>query len=559
MERIRMPIGVDDFKKLRENHFYYVDKTGLIRELLENWGEVNLFTRPRRFGKSMNMSMLKSFFEIGTDPSLFEGLEISRETKLCEEYMGQFPVISISLKQVSGMSYERAEENLRNILSVETRRFPDLLTSDRLDEEDKRDLRKLRSGDGLIDSSLYILSRLLYRHYGRKVIILIDEYDAPLQKAYENGYYEDMVRLIRQLFGYALKSNECLYFSVLTGCTRVSKESIFSDLNNPKLYTLLDERCEERFGFTDGEVRQLLEVLDRSEYYERTREWYDGYRIGKRGIYCPWDVINYCDQLLSDSDKTPRNYWANVRENGIIGTFAEQADSTTRDQIGFLIEGGTVRKKLAPELTYKDMAGSLEHLWSLLFTTGYLTQRARYEDGSYELCIPNREVKNIFTSKIDEWFEAKVLEDTDGLQEFFAALESGDAERLEDCLNYHLGESISYLDGGNYEDKETFYHGLLLGMMNSRRGWEVRSNREAGQGRADIAAFHLRTKDAYVIEVKYCKKESDLQEAVEEALAQIADKEYDRYFGSRQPRSVRHYGIAFCKKLCRVKCAGEIR
>ncbi len=420
-----MPVGVDDFAKLRTNHFYYVDKTGLIRELLENWGEVNLFTRPRRFGKSINMSMLKCFFEIGTDPHLFDDLEISKHKELCEEYLGRYPVISLSLKQVNGFTFEEAQTQLWSVITEAAEQLDYLQDSRILNARDRRKLYDLSEGKGNQQEGLRLMSRLLWKHYGRKVIILIDEYDAPLQKAYENGYYDEMVRLIRQLFGYALKTNESLYFSVLTGCMRVSKESIFSDLNNPKLYTLLDERCDEWFGFTDGEVRQLLDSLGLGEYYETARDWYDGYQVGQSGIYCPWDVINYCDQLLSDSDKTPKNYWANVSENAIVYQFVEMADETTRSDLEVLSEGRFVDREISSELTYQDMGNNIDNLWSVLFTTGYLTQHGRNEDGTYRLAIPNREVRSIFDQQLKKWFLTKV---EGGLGELYQALDSGVAE-----------------------------------------------------------------------------------------------------------------------------------
>ncbi|MCC8029677.1 MAG: ATP-binding protein [Lachnospiraceae bacterium] len=552
MEKLRMPIGVDDFGKLRTNNFYYVDKSGMIKELLYNWGEVNLFTRPRRFGKSINMSMLKYFFEIGTDKSLFDGLAISKETELCDKYMGQYPVISITLKQVTGKTYAAAEKNLWRQIRRAARKFPALLKSERLDDEDKSDLNELRSAEGMAEDSLAVLSDLLYKHYGKKVIILIDEYDAPLQKAYENNYYDDMVGLIRQIFGYALKTNDSLFFSVLTGCMRISKESIFSDLNNSRIHSISDERFDEWFGFTDAETVRMLNYLGLEEHYEATKEWYDGYRFGDQDVYCPWDVINWCDQLLNTSNRIPQNFWVNSGATDIIRQFAEQSDSITRDQIGALIEGRTVRMNLVQDLTYRDMMDQPENIWSILYTTGYLTHRTRYEDGGCDLCIPNREVKNIFITKINAWFTAKVLDDEDGMKEFFADFTSGDAEALEDCLNYHLGESVSYLDGGNYEDRETFYHGLLLGMLRTRKGWEIKSEREAGNGRADITAFNLRKKDAYIIEVKYSKSDRDLNADAQEALGQINRLRYDQYFSQRLPKSIRHYGIAFCLKQCRV-------
>lgn len=548
----QMPIGIDDFAKLRTQDYYYVDKTGLIKELLGNKGLVNLFTRPRRFGKSMNMSMLKYFFEIGTDKSLFDGLEISKETELCEEYMGQFPVLAISLKQVTGATFEEAKQNLWKQIRKLARKFPFLLESKQLDQADITDLTELRNAKGMVDDSLEVLSNLLCKHYGKEVIILIDEYDAPLQKAYENGYYDDMVKLIRQLFGYALKSNESLYFAVLTGCMRVSKESIFSDLNNPKIYTMLDDRCDERFGFTDKEVRELLDYLGLSVYYETTKDWYDGYQIGQIGIYCPWDVINYCDQLMTNKNKKPRNYWANVSENGIIKEFAEMADTQTREQIAALINGETVRKTLEEELAYKDMTSTIDNIWSVLFTTGYLTQRGYHDDDSYDLCIPNREMKNIFIKKIDEWFSEKVIHNEDGLKEFFTALAAGDARTVERILNFNLGKSISYLDGGKSADKETFYHGILVGMFTGRTDWEVLSNREGGNGRPDITAFNLQTEEAYIIEVKYSKTEKNLETDAKKALEQINTQLYDQFFETRYTKSIKHYGIAFCKKQCRV-------
>ncbi|MCD7981598.1 MAG: ATP-binding protein [Clostridiales bacterium] len=549
---MRMPIGIDDFETIRTGDFYYVDKTGMIAELLGNWGQVNLFTRPRRFGKSINMSMLQRFFEIGTDKDLFDGLEIAKETGLCEEYMGQYPVISISLKQVSGASFEEARQQLWSSVAEAAEQLDYLQESEKLNARDKKKIFDLSEGKGNQQESLRLMSRMLYKHYGKKVIILIDEYDAPLQKAYENNYYDDMVTLIRQIFGYALKSNGSLFFSVLTGCMRVSKESIFSDLNNPVIHSISDGQFDEWFGFTEAEMFHLLEDLGLAEYYDTTREWYDGYRFGQQDVYCPWDVINWCNQLLNTSDRIPQNYWVNSGGTDMIRQFAEQADSITRDQIGALIEGRVVRRKLVPDLTYRDMMDQPENIWSVLYTSGYLTHRARYEDGSYDLCIPNREVKNIFMTKIDAWFTAKVLDDGDGLEEFFAAFTSGNAEALEDCLNYCLGESVSYLDGGNYEDKETFYHGLLLGMLSTRKGWEIRSEREAGNGRADITAFDLRRKDAYIIEVKYSKHNEDLTADAQEAIDQMNRLRYDQYFSRRSPKSIRHYGIAFCLKQCRV-------
>ncbi len=546
----RMPIGIDDFAKIRTNDFYYIDKTGMIKELLNSWGEVNLFTRPRRFGKSINISMLQRFFEIGTDKSLFDGLEISKETELCEQYMGQFPVISISLKQVNGETWEEARTNIWKIIRAEARRFSFLKDSDHLDMFDKEDMLELLNGNGLLDSSLYDLSCLLSKHYDKKVIILIDEYDAPLQKAYENGYYKQMTLLIRQIFGYALKSNHALYFAVLTGCMRVSKESLFSDLNNPTMYTLMDEVCDEWFGFTDQEVRQLLEDLNLGDYYDITKDWYDGYRVGVTDIYCPWDVINWCRQLLVSSDREPKNYWANMSENDIVYRFIEMGGDNTRYDLEVLSEGKTVDKPLSFELTYKDIYSGIDNLWSVLFTTGYLTQRGRNTDGTYRLAIPNREIRRVFREQVQKWF-LKSIEG--GLQELYRAFDDGRADEIENRINDCLKESISFMDGGSTEEqKESAYHMLLIGMAKGRLGWLVKSNREAGKGRADIIIINRLENSGILIEVKHTDDERKLQTKAEEAYRQIRNMDYKEYFLGFQINRIEEYGISFSGKKCKV-------
>ncbi|MCD7867638.1 MAG: ATP-binding protein [Clostridiales bacterium] len=546
-----MPIGIDDFAKIRTDNFYYIDKTGMIKELLNSWGEVNLFTRPRRFGKSINMSMLRNFFEIGTDKCLFDGLEISRETELCKEYMGQFPVIAISLKQVNGATYEEAKENIWKVIKTEARRHSFLQESDRLDEDERKDFRDIKTGKSLLDSSLYDLSYLLCRHYGKKVIILIDEYDAPLQKAFEKGYYEEMVILIRQLFGYALKSNEFLYFGVLTGCMRVSKESLFSDLNNPTLYTMLDEMCDEWFGFTDRDVQKLLGDYDLSQYYDITKDWYDGYRIGVTDIYCPWDVINWCRQLLLSSDREPKNYWVNMSENDLIYRFIEKSGDNTRYDLELLSEGNTVDKVLLPDLTYRDVYSGIDNLWSVLFTTGYLTQRGRNKDGTYRLAIPNREILRVFREQVQKWFMIRI---EGGLQDLYRAFDDGKADKIEECMNTCLKESISFMDGGNTEkQREAAYHMLLIGMLKGRSGWLVKSNREAGNGRADIIIINRLKSSGIIIEVKYADDGKRLQDKVEEACCQIRDMNYMEYFSGFQITKIEEYGIAFNGKKCKVR------
>lgn len=546
----RMPIGIDDFATIRSNDFYYIDKTGMIKELLDNWGQVNLFTRPRRFGKSLNMSMLQKFFEIGTDKSLFDGLEISKDIKLCEKYMGQFPVISISLKQVNGSTFEEARQQLWNVIAEAAEQLDYLQESTTLNSRDKRKIYELSEGKGDLQMALRLLSRMLYKDYGKKVIILIDEYDAPFQRAYQHDYYDDMVVLIRQIFGYALKSNESLQFAVLTGCMRISKESLFSDLNNPKIYSMLNDECDEWFGFTDQEVRKLLNDIGWSQYFDITKDWYDGYRIGVTDIYCPWDVINWCNQLLTSSDKMPGNYWTNAGDNSIINRFAWMAEDADRYDLEVLSEGGCVDKELNFEQTYQDLYSSTDNLWSLLFTAGYLTQRGRNEDGTWRLAIPNREIRKVFADQIQKWFMVKM---EGGLHELYKAFDRGKAEEIEKCINDCLKESISFMDCGNTEEqKESSYHTLLIGMAKGRKGWVVKSNREAGKGRADIILINRMKQEGIMIEVKRTNDERELQAKAEEACQQIKDMNYNEYFLGFQINRIEEYGIAFSGKKCRV-------
>ncbi len=551
MEKKRPPVGIEDFVKLREENFYFADKSGLIREILENWGEVNLFTRPRRFGKSLNMSMLRAFFEIGTDKSLFEGLEIAKDTGLCRKYQGQYPVIFLSLKQVKGSTYESARAQMWATVSREAGRFAFLQESNRLDEIDKDQFRALRTRTGNLEDSLLVLSELLHKHYGREVILLIDEYDVPLQKAEAGGYYEEMTELISQFFGYGMKSNEHMYFAVVTGCLRGVKESIFTGFNNPCVHTILDDSYDEWFGFTDAEVRAMLDYYGFSEYYETTRDWYDGYLFGNVHVYCPWDVINWCDQLRRSKDHTPRNFWANTSGNDMVLRFVETADETTRADLEELSEGRSIDRELCMELTYADIDRNAENLWSVLFTTGYLTHCGRNEDGTYRLIIPNREIRALFDRQIRAWFYQRI---EGGLKPLFAAFDEGNAAAIESNLNACMAESISFMDGGNSDEmKETFYHSLLLGMLRGRRGWIVKSNREAGEGRADILLTDRRRERGYVIEVKYATTYSMLEAAAEEGLAQIGETSYSDYFLDAEVREVHRYGIAFHRKKCCVR------
>ncbi|MCD8232280.1 MAG: ATP-binding protein [Clostridiales bacterium] len=546
----RPSVGIESFAELIKQDFYYIDKTGMIKELLENWGKVNLFTRPRRFGKSLTMSMLKSFFEIGTDKNLFHGLAISKETTLCERYMGRYPVISLSLKQVKGKNYESARTQMWNLIKAEAERFDYLQDSDRLNARDKANMMNLSEGIGSLEESLYLMSRLLYKHHGKEVIILIDEYDVPLQKAETNGYYDDMTDLISQFFGYSMKTNDYVLFSVITGCLRIAKESIFTGFNNPKVHTIVDDQYDEWFGFTDEEVRQMLHYYELDEYYETTKEWYDGYLFGTVNVYCPWDVINWCDQLRRSQNRRPQNFWSNTSSNDIVLRFVELADETTKAELEELSEGKSIDKNVQMELTYAEIDKSIDNLWSVLFMTGYLTHCGRNEDSTYRLVIPNREISNLFDRQIRNWFYEKI---EGGLDPLFQAFDQHNTADIEENINSCMRDSISFMDGGNTKEmKETFFHGLLLGMLRSRRGWRVQSNREAGNGRADIILTDRTRECGHIIEVKYADSYADLETAARKGFQQIDDALYDDYFRDSDIGQIYHYGIAFHRKKCKV-------
>lgn len=565
--KTRLPMGIENFEEMRTEQFYYIDKTGLIRKLLENFGKVTLFTRPRRFGKTLNMSMLKCFFEIGSDimlsnnSTLFDGLEISREKELCEEYMGKFPVLSISLKSVSGRTFDEAKGMLRRIIGKEAMRFPFLMQSDRLTEVERDQYKALVSidktgaftmSDEFLKDSLTTLSQLLQRHYGQNVVILIDEYDVPLDKAYESGYYDDMVVLVRSLFEGALKTNNNLKFAVLTGCLRVSKESIFTGLNNFKVYTVKDVRYREYFGFTDAEVRQMLEYYSFTEHYDVIKEWYDGYMFGNLGIYCPWDVINYCADLRGGNVTEPQNYWVNTSSNSIIRRFIDKAKTTTRDELELLIDGGSVKKVIHQELTYRDLDSDIDNLWSILFTTGYLTQSGLQDGELTELVIPNNEIRWIFVRQIREWFKEESVKDTAKLERFCKAFEENDTAAIEKEFNEYLWNTISIRDTSARKSmKENFYHGILLGLLAYMDGWSVRSNAESGEGYSDIS-IEIRAKGiGIVIELKYAE-DGAFDDGCREALRQIRDRKYEESLIKDGMRTIHRYGIACYKKQCRV-------
>lgn len=567
---MKLPVGIDDFRKLRESHFYYVDKTRLIEQLLLNWSEVTLFTRPRRFGKTLNMSMLKNFFDIGTDKALFDGLYISGNKELCDEYMGKYPVIFLSLKGVEGLTYEEAFEAFVRIMGKEVNRVSFLADSDKLtqiEREQYKGLTIIKNGRLAFDkekliSSLQLLSQLLYKHYGKKTVILIDEYDVPLDKAFQNGYYNEMVSLIRGLFGQALKTNEFLQFAVLTGCLRISKESIFTGLNNFKVMSITDSRFDEQFGFTDEEVRKLLSDYGMDSHFDEVKEWYDGYHFGRADVYCPWDVINHADHLRDDSDAKPQTYWINSSGNSLVRRLINRADSSTKDEIERLIAGEAIEKVIRLDLTYDEIENSIDNIWSVLFTTGYLTKIGEVklpdsESYAYMLVIPNKEVREVFVLQIQEWFKAVVANDNDAMKLLSKAILDKDEEILARQLNIVMGRMISILDTKAPDDmKENFYHGLLLGLLRgSNPDWLIKSNRESGDGFSDILIKPENPDLGIVIEVKYAKEFKGLDAACDAAMAQIKQKRYDETLRDEGRCDILAYGISFCRKRCRV--AGE--
>ena len=556
-EKKKLPIGIENFEEIQSAGFYYIDKSYLIKELLENWAKVTLFTRPRRFGKSLNMSMLKKFFDINGNKEIFKHLKIAQETRLCEEYMGKYPVISVSLKGINAQTYEKAIEMTVQLIKGEARRFQYLLESSRLTGYDKKAYTALLETDvdeGTLCSSLKVLSELLEKHYGKKVIILIDEYDVPLAKAFERDYYDQMVIFIRNLFEYALKTNDSLKFAVLTGCMRISRESIFTGLNNLKVLSIADVQFDEYFGFTDEEVREMLEYYELSDHYEDIREWYDGYQFGKAEVYCPWDVINYVDTLRADPLAEPKNYWSNTSSNEAVKRFIRESDKVTlRREIERLVAGEVIEKEIHQELTYKEMYDSIDNLWSVLFTTGYLTQAGKTERGVYRLTIPNREIREVYVLQIKEWFERAVLKEAEPTKNLLKAIKEGNAGEIEERLTKILGNTISIFDTkGRNEEKEIFYHGLLLGLLRSDPNWLVQSNAESGDGFADILAEPEDPDAGIVIELKYSQTFSGLQNACERALAQIREKRYDERLRNEGRNNILAYGVAFCKKRCKV-------
>lgn len=556
----KIPVGIENFQDMRKFNFYYIDKTNLIEQLLDNWSKVTLFTRPRRFGKTLNMSMLRSFFELGTDKSLFDGLYISKNKELCEEHMGKYPVIFFSLKSVEGLKFENARYRIIEMIGREAQRYEFLAESDKLSENEKAQYKalialdngKYTMDDDILISGIQMLSHLLYKHYGQKTVILIDEYDVPLDKAFENGYYKEMVSLIRGIFGMALKTNDSLQFAVLTGCLRISKESIFTGLNNFEVLSILNTQYDEAFGFTDGEVKQILEDYNLSDHYPDVKEWYDGYHFGNTDIYCPWDVIRYCKNLCADPAALPEDFWSNSSGNAMVRRFIDKADIRTKNEIERLIAGEDIEKDISQELTYDEIDKSIENLWSVLFTTGYLTHKGCTESGRYRLTIPNKEVRNLFIRKIREWFSDVTRNDGKTLEEFCNAFVDRDPGKIEQIFGDYLWNTISIRDTATAKaKKENFYHGILLGLLGYKASWLIKSNAESGTGYSDILVEVPDNRTGIVIELKYAE-DGDMDTACSRALEQIEEKEYVDKLRQDGMRNFIRYGIACFKKDCKV-------
>ena len=556
----KIPVGIENFQDMRKFNFYYIDKTNLIEQLLDNWSKVTLFTRPRRFGKTLNMSMLRSFFELGTDKSLFDGLYISKNKELCEEHMGKYPVIFFSLKSVEGLKFENARYRIIEMIGREAQRYEFLAESDKLSDNEKAQYKalialdngKYTMDDDILISGIQMLSHLLYKHYGQKTVILIDEYDVPLDKAFENGYYKEMVSLIRGIFGMALKTNDSLQFAVLTGCLRISKESIFTGLNNFEVLSVLNTQYDEAFGFTDGEVKQILEDYNLSDHYPDVKEWYDGYHFGNTDIYCPWDVIRYCKNLCADTAALPEDFWSNSSGNAMVRRFIDKADIRTKNEIERLIAGEDIEKDISQELTYDEIDKSIENLWSVLFTTGYLTHKGCTESGRYRLTIPNKEVRNLFIRKIREWFSDVTRNDGKTLEEFCNAFVDRDPGKIEQIFGDYLWNTISIRDTATAKaKKENFYHGILLGLLGYKASWLIKSNAESGTGYSDILVEVPDNRTGIVIELKYAE-DGDMDAACSRALEQIEEKEYVDKLRQDGMRNFIRYGIACFKKDCKV-------
>lgn len=558
--KLSLPIGIEDFKEVRKDGYYYVDKTALIQQVLEKRSKVTLFTRPRRFGKSLNMSMLKNFFEIGTDAALFEGLHISKNTQMCEKYMGKYPVIAVSLKGVDAATYEEAFSALVDIINQIASQVQFLMDSTKLTDFDKTRFQGLFNENmnlKTLGSSLLWLSIFLEKHYNKKVVVLIDEYDVPLAKAHENGYYDKMVLLIRNMFGNVLKTNNSLAFAVLTGCLRIAKESIFTGLNNFKVYSITDEEFDETFGFTGEEVQEMLAYYGLSSCFDKVKEWYDGYRFGNTDVYCPWDVVNYCSDHQNRPNAEMKNYWMNTSGNEVISHFIDSINDPhmlTKSELELLVSGETVVKRVDEMITYKELYSNIDNLWSTLFMTGYLTQRGKEMDGRYHLAIPNREICNIIVERVLALFRKDVSKNAKLLNGFCNAMLESDSATVEQLLTEYMDTTISIRDSFVKSLRENFYHGLLIGIFGYRDGWKATSNKESGDGFSDIL-IEVNENDSrmgIVLELKYSKSEKALDKDCQAALQQITDKNYEQALRKNGYQNILKYGIAFYHKKCRV-------
>ena len=559
-EQLKLPIGIESFSKIRTSGFYYVDKTRLIEQLLKNPSEVNLFTRPRRFGKSLNMSMLQNFFEIGCNKMLFDGLDIFQNTALCDAYMGQFPVISITLKGVDGQTYADAVAAMKDIIGMEAARFPFLAESTNLTDTEK----DLYSGYVHVENGIFSMpnealpaalrniSLLLAKHFQKEVIILIDEYDVPLDKAFQHGYYNEMISLIRTMLGNALKTNNSLKFAVLNGCLRITKVSVFTGLNNFKIYSITSTAFDEYFGFTDSDVKKLLHYYGLESNYETVRTWYDGYHFGNMDVYCPWDVINYCADHLSDPALPPQNYWLNTSGNAIVRRFIDMAGAQTRNEMEDLIAGKSISKDIHQELTYNELDQSIENLWSVLFTTGYLTTKSGIRDNPYQLMIPNQEIRGLFIDQIRIWFKETSRANKETISTFCSAFPERNAAVIETLFDDYLWNMISVRDNATKEKKENFYHGILLGLLRFKENWIIKSNAESGTGYSDILIKIPEKRLGIVIELKYAD-DRNLDAACDKALTQIEDQQYAAALEEDGMKTIIKYGIACYKKECKVK------
>lgn len=561
----RLPSGIENFEELIGHEYYYVDKTYLIKDLFDRMGKVNLFTRPRRFGKSLTLSMLYYFLSNNGNQKLFDGLAIQKEEFLCREQMGKYPVILISLKGVEGENFESARMALSQIIYDTASKFIELRTSGKLTDEEKMDYQRFfvrnEKGDpdlsrDVIENSLLVLSRLLDKHFGQKVVILMDEYDVPLDKAYNKGYYDEMLACIRGMFHNSMKTNDALEFAVITGCLRVAKESIFTGLNNPKMFPFDDVRMTEYFGFNDKEVVELLSYYGRMDRYDTVRQWYDGYQFGKTEIYCPWDVISYCDILLDEKDARPRNFWANTSSNEILRRLAERSDDKILEEIKQLIAGKTVKKTINRELTYREIEDSVENIWSVMYMTGYLTAAGDTEGNNLMLRIPNAEVRDIFAETMEAWFKANVQSDGMTAEAFVMALLQRNPEKAQKILSRFLRKVISIRDTYvSKAKKENFYHGIILGLLGYKDGWVVCSNKEAGEGYSDIFVGVEKEDVCMILEIKYPdeEEESDLESGCLSALAQMDEKFYEDAAAGYD--RVIKYGIACRRKRCMIRMA----